>query len=137
MPMCLAATRSRFLQTLKTAAGFHLLDAATLHLPEPPSGRLSLAELKDAFRFELRPNPMTGAMRDVVSNAVVRLGVLVGGFLLIMLPLPLPLPLPLLLHMLGQPLRRITQHIDRLKQSPGGLMLDRVSASGCSPSPAP
>ncbi len=129
MPMCLAATRSRFLQTLKTAAGFHLLDAATLHLPEPPSGRLSLAELKDAFRFELRPNPMTGAMRDVVSNAVVRLGVLVGGFLLIMLPL--------LLHMLGQPLRRITQHIDRLKQSPGGLMLDRVSASGCSPSPAP
>ena len=129
MPMCLAATRSRFLQTLKTAAGFHLLDAATLHLPEPPSGRLSLIELKDAFRFELRPNPMTEAMRDVVSNAVVRLGVLVGGFLLIMLPL--------LLHMLGQPLRRITQHIDRLKQSPGGLMLDRVSASGCSPSPAP
>ncbi len=34
----------------------------------------------------------------------------------------------LLPHMLGQQLRRITQHIDRLKQSPGGLMLDRVSA---------
>jgi diguanylate cyclase (GGDEF)-like protein len=112
------AVRSDFMNGLTSRSGFHFLDASTLALESEGQSTIPLDRIAEAFEYQLQDHPMVEATRDTLADAVLYLVLIVGGLTLVLFPL--------LLHFLAQPLLTISEHVDRLRQSPGGLILGRL-----------
>jgi diguanylate cyclase (GGDEF)-like protein len=113
-----AAIRSDFMATLRSRSGFHFLDASSLAVESEGRSAVPLDRVAEALDYELQDHTMVGATRDMLADAVLSLGLIVGGLTLVLFPL--------LLHFLAQPLLTISEHVDRLRQAPGGLLLGRL-----------
>jgi diguanylate cyclase (GGDEF)-like protein len=86
-----------------------------------PDDRLTAAasEMPGLARFELRRNPMDEAVSGLLSGAILNLSLILAVFVLLLFPS--------LVFLIVRPLRAISAHIDRLKGSPGGLMLEELA----------
>jgi diguanylate cyclase (GGDEF)-like protein len=80
---------------------------------------MTWSELLSQVRFDLRENPMSEAVSGLLSGAILNLSVILGVFALTLFPA--------LVYLIVRPLRAISAHIDRLKDSPGGLLLDELA----------
>lgn len=107
------------MDSIKALNHFLHLDEVSLSLPPMSSGYLDTQVLLKAFRYDLLPSSQIEAMQAVVSTAMVRLGLVVLALIVLFYGL--------LIVLLRNPLRRISQHIDALKEGHGALMLEQSS----------
>ncbi|MDJ0739801.1 MAG: GGDEF and EAL domain-containing protein [Gammaproteobacteria bacterium] len=107
--------RIAFTAPLKRSRSYVYVDPDSIHFAASDSSTLSWSDLKSAVRFELRRNPMSDAVSGLLSGTVANLSIVLGIFTLLLFPA--------LVFLIVRPLRAISTHIDRLKDSPGGLVL--------------
>lgn len=103
------AIRLRLLPLLQQEK-YRYIDGSTLRLAEQPQSLLTKQDLGPMIQFELRENLMSQRFESILSNAIVRLGVVVG---LITLAVYLTL-----VYMIGQPLSALSNQIDRFRRDP-------------------
>ncbi len=115
------ALRMRFLPGLRENHVYRFLDPASIEIPGGQQSSIAWGELLEHVRFTLRPNPMGEAVLNIVSPAVLKI-----SLLLILVTLIL---FPTLAYIVVRPLKTISTHIDRLSNSPGGLMLDKLGGA--------
>lgn len=108
-----------FRESLKNGHSYHYLNPGSIAFARDGEQTLSWSDLKAALTFELRDNPMSEAVSGLLSGAIVNLSVVLGIFTLLLFPA--------LVYLIVRPLRAISTHIDRLKDSPGGLVLDNLA----------
>ena len=118
-PQGYVGLRIKFLQQIREGYAYRYLDPHTIRFAYEGESALTWSEMETALRFELRDNPMSDAVAGLLSDAIVNLGMILAVFALTLFPL--------LVFMIVRPLRAISTHIDRLKDSPGGLMLDNLA----------
>jgi diguanylate cyclase (GGDEF)-like protein len=111
--------RLEFLDELREHFAYRYTDADSIYFEPATSGSLTWEQLKGQARFALRENPMEEAVSGLLSTAIFNLSVILGLFALTLFPA--------LVFLIVRPLRAISAHIDRLKGSPGGLMLDELA----------
>ncbi len=107
--------RIRFLQSLREGQAYLYVDPQTIDFGPWPAETLTWSALKSAVRFRLRYSPMSEVVSALLSDAILNLSIILGVFALTLFPA--------LVFLIVRPLRAISAHIDRLKSSPGGLML--------------
>lgn len=107
-------------QALLNLNQFHYLDARTLQLSAPHSQHrhLPLSQLEQVAQFQLRPNPATKVLQTVMETTVYRLAIAIAVLAALFYLMSAML--------VGLPLRRLSTHIDRLKDSSGGLLLEKL-----------
>lgn len=110
--------RMDFLAALRSDHMFRFIDPASIAFSAPASGVISWSGLINTVKFELRTNPLADVVDQMMSRTLVNLAVVVV--------LTLLLVFPALVLLIVRPLRRISQHIDRLKHASGGLVLDHL-----------
>ncbi len=71
-------------------------------------------ELAEKIEFDLLNDPLAEALKRLMSEAIIRLGVILGIFTLLFFPLTA--------WLIGRPIRHISQHIDRLKDRSQQIM---------------
>ena len=118
-PVGVIGLRIAFVPPLKRGSGYLYVNPDSIRFAPPSGETLSWNDLKPAVRFELRENPMSEAMTGLLSGTVLNLSVVLGIFTLVLFPA--------LVFLIVRPLRAISTHIDRLKDSPGGLVLDDLA----------
>ena len=118
-PQGYVGLRIKFLQRIREGYAYRYVDPSTIRFARGPASALTWSEMESALRFDLRENPMSDAVAGLLSDAIINLGVILGVFALTLFPA--------LVFMIVRPLQAITTHIDRLKGSPGGLMLDDLA----------
>lgn len=109
------AVRMRFLPLLRLHS-YRFVDAPSLRVVLPPGKAVEIDDLGSVIEFELRDNPMSSAVEEILTDAMVRLGAIIGVLSLLFYPL--------LVYLIGKPLCALTQHIDRLKEARGGLLME-------------
>lgn len=111
--------RIDLLSELRERHVFRYIEPASIRFD--PAARLTLSgpELDLAAQFDLRQNPVSEAVSGLLSGAILNLGLILAAFVLLLFPA--------LVFLIVRPLRAISTHIDRLKSSPGGLMLDQLA----------
>jgi len=110
--------RIRFLEALRAGRAYHYVDPQSIGFTRGTESTLNWSELQSAVRFSLRENPMGEAVSELLSGAIRNLSIILGVFVLTLVPA--------LVLLIVRPLRAISTHIDRLKGSPGGLMLEHL-----------
>ncbi len=115
------ALRMNFLDKLRENHIYRYLDPGSIRLEFENNRSVAWSALPEHARFTLRPNPMGEAMERVLSGAVLNLGLILGTITLILFYA--------LVYLIVRPLRAISTHIDRLRDSPGGLMLERLGGA--------
>lgn len=110
--------RIRFVDQMRERHAYRYVNPGTIEFARGNGTSLTWPELQSAVRFELRDNPMGEAVSAMLSDAILNLSVILGVFALMLFPA--------LVFLIVRPLRAISAHIDRLKDSPGGLMLDSL-----------
>ncbi len=115
-PLGYVGLRTHFLEALREGHTYHYADPQTIRFTRGPESTLSWSELRSAVRFSLRENPNGEAVSGLLSAAIRNLSIIFGVFVLTLVPA--------LVLLILRPLRAISTHIDRLKESPGGLMLE-------------
>ncbi len=95
---------------------YRLVDPDSLALEITPGQLLAGVELAAAVRYQLGDDPMAAAIETALSDALLRLGSIIGVLWLVFYPS--------LVYLIRKPLCAISQHIDRLKQAPDGLALE-------------
>ena len=110
--------RIRFVEALRQGPAYQYADPHTVRFIRGSESTLNWSELQSAMRFSLRENPMGEAVSELLSGAIRNLSIILGVFVLTLVPA--------LVLLIVRPLRAISTHIDRLKGSPGGLMLEHL-----------
>jgi diguanylate cyclase (GGDEF)-like protein len=110
--------RIRLLTQLRESRVYRYADPASIAFERPGDGVMSWSGLTDSLTFAVRPNPMSESVSRLVSGTIISLSVILGLLALVLFPL--------LVYLIARPLRAISAHIDRLTESPGGLMLDEL-----------
>lgn len=110
--------RVTFLQQLRENHAYRYVNAPTIHFVRGGNSTLTWPELKSIVEFELRDNPMSEAVSGLLSGSIVNLSVILGLFAMTLFPV--------LVFLIVRPLRAISAHIDKLKDGPGGLMLEQL-----------
>ncbi len=118
-PLGYVGLRVAFLDKLRESYAYRYVDPQSIRFERPGDSTLTWSELQSALRFTLRENPMDDAVTGLLSGAIVKLSIILGGFALTLFPA--------LVFLIVRPLRAISSHIDRLKDSPGGLILDELA----------
>ncbi len=118
-PLGYVVLRIDLLQSVREGHAYRYVDAPTIRFVRGARARLDLSQMASALRFELRDNPMRDAVVGLLSDAIINLGVIIGVFALILFTM--------LAFLVVRPLRAISAHVDRLKDSPGGLILDDLA----------
>jgi len=111
--------RIRFLEQLRDSRAFRYVDPLTISFPRPAATTLTWAELQATARFGVRDNPMAEAVSGLLSGSILNLSIILAVFALTLFPA--------LAFLIVRPLRAISLHIDRLKDSPGGLILEDLA----------
>jgi hypothetical protein len=117
-PRGFVGMRIRFVDQMRERHAYRYVNPQTIAFARGDGTSLTWPELQSAVRFELRENPMGEAVSAMLSGAILNLSVILGVFALMLFPG--------LVFLIVRPLRAISAHIDRLKDSPGGLMLDSL-----------
>ncbi len=110
--------RVTFLHQLRENHAYRYVNAPSIRFVRGGNSTLTWPELQSIVEFELRDNPMSEAVSGLLSGAIVNLSVILGLFALTLFPV--------LVFLIVRPLRAISGHIDKLKVSPGGLMLEEL-----------
>jgi diguanylate cyclase (GGDEF)-like protein len=111
--------RVGFVQELRERYAYRYAEPESIHFVPASAATLTWSELRSLVQFDLRENPMSEAVSDLLSSAILKLSVILGLFALALFPA--------LVFLIVRPLRAISAHIDRLKGSPGGLLLDELA----------
>lgn len=107
--------RFSFLDMLRQGHAYRYVDPDTLDFATGDVRTVSWSDLESRLRFSLRENPMDDEVSELLSGTILNLSVVLGVFTLVLFPA--------LVFLIVRPLRAISAHIDRLKDSPGGLVL--------------
>lgn len=110
--------KSRFIDALREGHVFRYIDPQSIQFDFGEKHAIPANDLMRHVRFDLRPNPMADQVEEMLGGAVINLGAIQG---LITLAL-----FATLVYLIVRPLRHISGHIDRLRRSSGGLVLERV-----------
>ena len=111
--------RAAFVAPLRHSRTYHYVNPETIAFAWGNQRTLSWRDLESTVTFELRDNPMSEAVAGLLSGAIVNLSIVLGIFTLLLFPA--------LVFLIVRPLRAISTHIDRLKDSPGGLVLEDLA----------
>jgi diguanylate cyclase (GGDEF)-like protein len=110
-----------FLAALKEEQYFSHVDPASIRLRIDPNEQLPQAQIPSRLTFSLQPNPESEALIDVIAQ--FRQSAI---FVLVILSLVIFFALNTLLAI---PLRRLSLHIDTLREGHGGLLTEDFSDS--------
>ncbi|MEJ1376770.1 MAG: bifunctional diguanylate cyclase/phosphodiesterase [Candidatus Sedimenticola sp. (ex Thyasira tokunagai)] len=110
--------RITFMPLLLQLNQFQYLDSDTIQFAPTPDDLILVEDFIKTITFEPRKNPATDAVETVLDSAIFKLGLVVGILSLLFYPM--------LVYLIGKPLQRLSQHIDHLKGSPGGVLLDQL-----------
>ncbi|WP_018169807.1 MULTISPECIES: bifunctional diguanylate cyclase/phosphodiesterase [unclassified Thioalkalivibrio] len=110
--------KSRFLDALREGRVYRHVDPESIRFDLGERNAIPARELLQHAQFDLRPNPMADQVEDLLSGAVVNLGAILGVITLVLFST--------LAYLIVRPLRDISGHVDRLRESAGGLVLERV-----------
>ena len=110
--------KSRFLDALREGHVFRFIDPESIRFDFGEQHAIPASDLVGHARFDLRPNPMADQVEELLSGAVINLGGILGIITLALFAT--------LVYLIVRPLRHISGHIDRLRKSAGGLVLERV-----------
>jgi diguanylate cyclase (GGDEF)-like protein len=115
------AIKLDFMRALKENQRFNHVSADSLSIHLDSQERLPLNQISSRLTFTLVPNPESVALADTISQ-FQRQGiiVLIGLFLLFYL---------VLASLLAAPLRRLSLHIDTLREGRGGLLAESFTRS--------
>lgn len=113
--------RADFLPVLFRLNRLRLVDTTTLRLEPGVGSRLMVGDIASAFAFEVHESPETEIIERLMLSAVAELVLIIGVLSLVFYPT--------LVYLIAKPLRLLAQHIDKLKQSSGGLLLDHFPHS--------
>ncbi|MES9868122.1 MAG: bifunctional diguanylate cyclase/phosphodiesterase [Sedimenticola sp.] len=105
-----------FMRLLQRLSQFQHLDSRSVEFAPSPDGLLLLEDFFQSTTFQARHNPATETVENVLGSAILRLGLIIGTLSLLFYPM--------LVYLVGKPLRQLSHHIDHLKDSSGGVLLD-------------
>ncbi len=110
-----------FLTAIKEEQRFSYVDPSSIHIKIDEQERLPLAQLTSHLAFTLLPNTESTALSSTIKQFQQQvLLVLIGLSLLFYL---------MLASLLAAPLRRLSQHIDALREGHGGLLATSFTRS--------
>ncbi|MEJ2694888.1 MAG: hypothetical protein P8166_18200, partial [Candidatus Thiodiazotropha sp.] len=104
------ATLSRIVPLFQANGQFNLVNAATINPTLQPIDRIDAQDIKSLIRYQLNSDEYTDALRQVMTETLLRLASLAGILSLIIFPLAA--------RIMSRPIRQISQHIDALKLRP-------------------
>lgn len=111
--------RFHLLGRLRKGSVYRYADPKSISFARPSEPTMTWGQLLSALDLAVRQNPMSDAVTKLLSGAILNLSFILGLIALLLFPA--------LVYLIVRPLRAISGHIDRLKDSPGGLMLDDLS----------
>lgn len=111
--------RLNFVEALHEHFAYRYTDPRSIAFEPTGASSLTWSELRSRVTFDLRENPMSEAVSGLLSGAIVNLSIILGLLAVTLFPA--------LVFLIVRPLRAISAHIDRLKGSPGGLMLGELA----------
>ncbi len=118
-PLGYVGLRVRFLDQLRNSRVYRYVDPGSIEFARSTETTMPWSGLQSLARFGLRENPMAEEVSDLLSGAILNLSIIVAFFSLTLFPA--------LALLIVRPLRVISTHIDRLKDSPGGLILEDLA----------
>jgi diguanylate cyclase (GGDEF)-like protein len=118
-PLGYVGLRIRFLQQMRESRAYRYIDPESISFDRGAAPSLTWGQLQSAMQFTLRDNPMSEEVSGLLSGAILNLSIILGIFALTLFPA--------LVFLIVRPLRAISNHIDRLKSSPGGLILEDLA----------
>jgi len=118
-PLGYVGLRIRFLQQMRESRGYRYIEPESIRFEPVADSSLTWRQLESGVRFSLRDNPMSDAVAGLLSGAILNLSLILGVFALTLFPA--------LVFLIVRPLRAISTHVDRLKASPGGLVLENLA----------
>ncbi|TVQ75350.1 MAG: bifunctional diguanylate cyclase/phosphodiesterase [Chromatiaceae bacterium] len=110
--------QSRFVDAVREGQVYRYLDPESIRFELGEQDTKPAGELLRHARFDLRPNPMADQVEALLLGAVINFGGILGGITLALFAT--------LVYLIVRPLRAIASHVDLLRESPGGLVLERV-----------
>lgn len=110
--------RVRFLRELREARNYQYVDPQTIRFLPGTGSMMTRSDLHSAVKFSLREHPAGEAVTELLFGMIRNLSIVVAVLLLALYPA--------LVLLIVRPLQAISKHVDRLKGSPGGLMLDSL-----------
>ncbi len=110
--------RAPFFPLLYRLNRFRIIDTDTLRLRAVDAEQIAAAQMLPAFDYQLLANPETAAMEQLMTTALIKVGVVLGLVTLLFYPA--------LVYLVARPLHIIGQHLDHLKQSTGGMLLRQL-----------
>jgi diguanylate cyclase (GGDEF)-like protein len=111
--------RIRFLKRMRESRAYRYVDSQSIDFARGTDSTRSWAELESAVQFTLRENPMGESVSKLLSGSILNLSIILAVFALTLFPA--------LVFLIVRPLRAISTHIDRLKGSAGGLVLEDLA----------
>lgn len=91
-------------------------DPSSIGFARPSRSPLTWDALADVLEVRPHADAVADAVSEMMSHALLYMGFALALFGLVLVPA--------LVYLIVRPLRAISRHIDRLKDSPGGLVLD-------------
>ena len=119
VPQGYVGLRISFLSQLREDHGYRYVNSHSIDFARSTESTQSWSELRSAVSFSLRQNPMNEAVSGLLSGSIRNLSIVLGVFALTLFPA--------LVFLIVRPLRAISTHIDRLKKSSGGLVLEDLA----------
>jgi len=86
---------------------YNYIDKQSIHITHKDSKTFPVSELPNHLAFDLRPNEMLDDIMNIVIGMLYRMALIIG--------VPTLLLYPLVTYLIARPLRKISQHIDDLK----------------------
>jgi diguanylate cyclase (GGDEF)-like protein len=111
--------RFRLLDRLREGSVYRYAEPQSITFAGSPEPTMTWGQLLAGLDLTVRDNPMSESVSRLLSGAILNLSFILGLFALLLFPA--------LVYLIVRPLRAISGHIDRLKDSPGGLMLNDLS----------
>lgn len=100
---------------------YRYLNSSTLSFDLPDTESMTWSAFEESITFTLRPNPMAAAVEEILTTSVVQLTILFGVFTFLMIPA--------IIWLIVRPLRALTVHIDRMKETSGALLLEHLGGA--------
>ncbi len=107
--------RAPFMPLLYRLNRFRIIDTDTLSIRSGSAERMAGSEMVPAFEYQLLANPETAAMEQLMTAALLKVGLVLGLVTLLVYPA--------MVYLVARPMHIISQHLDRLKHSADGVLL--------------
>ncbi|MEW5943183.1 MAG: bifunctional diguanylate cyclase/phosphodiesterase [Pseudomonadota bacterium] len=115
------AIKVDFLKAVQALQSFRYTDAGSISVAAAEEERLAISQIGPRLKFSLAPNPELASLLQVTINSQYQ-----TAFVLVIASLLLYIALA---SLLATPLRRLSQHIDTLRDGHGGMLLDSLSTT--------